>query len=226
MLRIGRSSKTPLNQQEVKDLDQDAYRILIAAETPTDDDTTLADKTSRLSEFGHAIVSQYEARDFIFPLGGQFLLDPNEINGWQIQGPYDDSNTGDLGNANSTNLSQNAGGLSFPWDVKLLKFYAWHRNNNSSAHAWGWVLWKQQKTNNSSSRTTTFIVNEPAGNNNTGTRDYNNTNPQLTDLDLSEVPNNVIPAGNVLGLGVSAPTAQTTNRYVQIMSGYFHLERV
>ena len=37
-------------------------------------------------------------RDIIFPLSGQWLLDPNEMNGWGVLGPYDNSNTQDLGN--------------------------------------------------------------------------------------------------------------------------------
>ena len=85
------------------------------------------------------------ADTIIVPLGGQFLLDPNEINGWGITGPTDDSNTVDLGDSNVTNLSRFAGGYCWPFAVRLKRMFAWHYNSNNNAQAWGWVVSRQAR---------------------------------------------------------------------------------
>ena len=164
--------------------------------------------------------------NFIWTLGGQYLLDPNEMNGWRERGAFDDTFSTDLDNVGDTNPIRLSGGLCFPFDVKIKRFFAWHRISNSTAEAWGWVIYQQQKTNNSTSVTSQFILDEVGDNGGAGPNDYNNTNNQLTDIDLSEAANNVLLAGDVLTLGVAAPTAQTTNRYVQVMSGYLEFERI
>ena len=159
------------------------------------------------------------ADTIIVPLGGQFLLDPNEINGWGITGPTDDSNTVDLGNSNVTNLSRFAGGYCWPFAVRLKRMFAWHYNSNTNAQAWGWVVSRQAKTAGNNTVVTTNILHEVnAGN----LRNYGNNLNQNTDIAF----NDVIPANEVLNLAVGSPTAVTTNRYVRILAGYFELERV
>lgn len=159
----------------------------------------------------------------IFPLGGQFLADPNEHNGWGAIGPYDNSNTQDLGNV-GTNTNRVAGGLCFPFDVKLNRFYAWHRNNNVAVEPWGWRIGRQLKTADSNTVSRTSILDEVGDNAGVGPRDYASTENKLVDINLSANP--AIPAGEVVVLGIESPTAVTTNRYVQIMSGFFEFERV
>ncbi len=160
-----------------------------------------------------------------WPLGGQFLLDPNEINGWGVVGPLDDSNTQDLGNVGAA-PARTAGGIVFPFDVHLRRFLSWHRVNNAAAEAWGWVLFHQQKTAASNAVTSNYILDEVADNGGTGPRDYGNNQNQFSDIDLSGVAAaQDIPAGNVITLGVAAPTANTTNYFVQIQAGYLLLER-
>ena len=171
---------------------------------------------------GDASWSAAPGYEFIFPLGGQFLADPNEVNGIGNIGPYDNTNTQDLGNVGAANLSWLAGGLSFPWPVKLKRFWTVHRINNSAVEPWGWVIFRQTKTNASATVSTTYILDEVADNAGVGPRDYGNTIIRISDETLDET----IPAGEVLGWGIAAPTAITTNRYVQILSGYFLFEKV
>lgn len=166
------------------------------------------------------------ANTIIEKIGGQLLFDPNEINGWGVVGPIDDTNAQDLGDVGAANLSRLAGGISYPFDVRIERFYAWHQNNNADAQAWGWVLAKQEKQSNSNTVATDYVLDEVADNAGVGPRDYSSTVTQLTDIDLSSATNNVIPAGEVLTLGAAAPTAVTTNRYVRVMSGYLHFTRV
>lgn len=170
------------------------------------------------------------ARPIIFPLSGQFLLDPNEINGWGAVGPYDNSNNQDLGNSQVTNFNRLAGGLCFPFDVTIDRLYAFHRNNNGSAQAWGWVLASMTKTPGSNTVATNIILNEVTENAGVGPRDYQNNQNQLTDIDLDSlglsVAQRTLTAGDVLVLAVDAPTAVTTNYWVQIQSGYIQLSRV
>jgi len=159
----------------------------------------------------------------IFPLGGQFMLDPNEFNGWGVIGPYDNSNNQDLGNVGVANPSRIAGGVVYPFDVQLKRFYAWHQNNNAAAQAWGWRIGRQQKTDAANTVTWNSILDEVGDNGGTGPRDYLNTTTQLTDLDLSASA--IIPAGETIVMGVESPTAVATNYWVRIMSGYFEFQR-
>lgn len=159
----------------------------------------------------------------VWPLGGEILLDPNEHCGWGPRGPFDDRQTQDLGNVGA-NLNRNAGGLSFPFDVQLSRFRAWHRNSNADAQAWGWRIAVQQKTAASNAVTSSDILNQVSDNGGAGPNDYGNNQNQLTDVTFATPT--TITAGDVLVLGVEAPTANTTNRYVQIQSGYLLLERV
>ena len=157
--------------------------------------------------------------EFIFPLGGQFLLDPNEMNGWGVQGPYDDVISNDWGNVGDTTPTRLVGGLVYPFDVKIKQFYAWHRNSNAAVHAWGWILLRQTKTEDTLDQSSVFILDEVGSG---SLRDYGNNRNQLTNISLDHT----IPAGETLGLAVAAPTAVATNYYVQVMSGYFLLERI
>ena len=160
----------------------------------------------------------------VFPLGGQYLFDPGEINGWGILGVYDNSNTQDLGNIGSTSLSRLAGGIVFPYDVRLKRFYAWHYNSDGGALPWGWVILTQEKTDSSNATTTTYLLDEVGDNGGTGPRDYGNNQNQLTDLSFDPMP--VISAGDTICLAVASPTAVGTNNYARILSGYFEFEQV
>jgi len=178
----------------------------------------------RIIAFAQRVAAQFNAIPNIhFPLGGQFLLDPNEYNGWGILGPYDNTNSQDLGNVGAV-PNRLAGGLVYPFDVKVKRLYAWHYNNNADAQAWGWKLLRQVKTPNSNTVSSVNIMAEVADNGGVGPRDYGNTRNQITDIDLSASA--TVPAGEIIVLGVEAPTAVTTNRYVRVMSGYLELERV
>ena len=170
---------------------------------------------------------ELQKHQFIWPLGSQYLLDPNEVNGWSIRGPFDDLMTIDLGNANSAVRTQTAGGLMFPWPVRLLQMGAFHRNSNADVEAWGFNIFKQLKTNNSTAVTTTHLIDEVADNSGVGPRDYQTTIPQMSTIpfDAAE-PNNIIGENEILTLAVSAPTAVTTNYYVQMYGGYLLFERV
>ena len=164
-------------------------------------------------------------RTEIFPLGGRFLLDPNEFNAWGILGVYDDTNSQDLGNVGDTTPSRLAGGLSFPFDIQLLRFVADHRNTNAAAEAWGWRIFRQDKLSTpaagSSDVTAVDILNEV---NDGNIRDYLNNVNQKTEIEFNDI---IIPAGEVLVLGVESPTAVATpNYYVEIQSGYFEYVRL
>lgn len=163
--------------------------------------------------------------EFVFPLGGQYLLDPNEFNGWGVVGPYDDNNSQDLGNVGVANPNRQAGGLTFPFRVRLKHFFAWHNNNNGAAEAWGWRIHVQRKDNGTNNRTAIDnILDEVGSNGGVGPRDYSNNRNQLTDIDLSG--STIVEAGDVIILGVESPTAVGTNYYVRLMAGYFLFERI
>jgi len=161
-----------------------------------------------------------------FDFGGQFLLDPNEFNGWGTIGVHDNTNTQDLGNINTT-PSAIAGGFSRPFPFRVTQIFGWIRENNTTiVDAWGFRMFRQTKTDNSSVRTSIDILNEVADNGGVGPRDYANTNPQRFSLDLSNVPNNIVQPEEVLGFGVESPDAIATNRFIQFMTGWIEYERV
>lgn len=163
------------------------------------------------------------------PIGGRFLLDPNEINGWGSIGMFDDVNTQDLGNVGAGNLNTSLGGLVFPFDVKLKGFQAWHNNTNSLALAWGWVIAVQTKNENSTTVTTDFILDESTVRagvlNGLGLRDYLNNRAQYTEIDFSN-DDIIIQKGQVLNLAVSSPTAIIEKYYVDIQAGNFTFIKV
>lgn len=161
-----------------------------------------------------------------FTLSGQWLLDPNEINGWGVTGPYDPTNSQDLGNVGAANLAWTAGGVMFPFDVNLLRFRCIHRNNNAENQAWGWVLAHIAKVvGGTNAGATSYILDEVADNGGVGPRDYLATSQQLTDIDLTALPNTAsVPAGNLINVAVASPTAVATNRYVQVLGGYLSWE--
>lgn len=165
----------------------------------------------------------------IIPISGQFLLDPNEINGWGAIGIFDNTNTQDLGNVGANALNRNAGGICFPFDVRIKRLAGWHRNNNAAAQAWGWVLARQSKTPSSNATSNIFMLDESVDRGagfegQFNLRDYGNNQNQFTDL--TNFNNDVIPAFEVIVLGVGAPTAVTTNRYVQVQSMFLEFERL
>lgn len=159
----------------------------------------------------------------IFPLGGQFLLDPDEFNAWGVIGPIDNINTQDLGNVGA-NPSRFSGGLVFPFDVRLTHLYAWHANSDASAQAWGWRIIRQEKFAGVNTATSVDILAEVFDNAGVGPRNYADNRVQKTDIDLSA--SGIIPAGQTITLGVESPTAVGTNYYVRIMSGYLQFARV
>lgn len=158
---------------------------------------------------------------------GQFLLDPNEYNGWGPQGFVDETNATDLNNVGAANLISTTGGFVFPFPVKLTGFYASHRNSIATAQAWGWCFYYQTKTASSNTVTTTFLRDESfnRGDGFFGLRNYSNTLNQETVLTSSDFVDTVIPANTVIGVCVGAPTAVTTNYYIQVMGGYFQFEK-
>lgn len=173
------------------------------------------------------LATPVNSNQFLFPLGGQWLLDPNEVNGWGIIGPYDDTNTQDLGNVDQQQ-NEFSGGLVFPWGVRLLTFFAWYRISSSAAFPWGWRIIHQEKFVNSIDQTNFVLLDEVAANGGVGPRDEPTSRPHTTDIDFTQgglVVPEIIPANNTVNLSVVSPTAEATNRFVQVMSGYFLFER-
>jgi len=168
------------------------------------------------------VIEHYESA-FFHELGSGFLADPNEFNGWGSTGLYDDLITHDLGEVGA-NTSRVAGGISFPFDVKLKNFYAWHYNNNNALQAWGWRINMQTKNAASNVVVNTEIFREVVGQGAgaVAPRNYSNTTTQFTEIPFDFV----IPAGSIITLGIEAPTAIATNRYVFIMSGWFEFEKM
>lgn len=184
---------------------------------------------SRINSAGGTITVDelLKSQPIVIPLGGQFLLDPNEFNGWGNVGWTDNSNQQDLGNV-GVDPNRLAGGIVFPYDVNLTTFYAWHRNNNADALAWGWKIGFQEKNAGNNTVAWTNLLTEVADNGGTGPRNYANNTNQLTELytasgDMSGI---TIPGNDVITLGVESPTAVAANRFVQIMGGYMTFERV
>ena len=157
-------------------------------------------------------------------LGSRFLLDPNEFCGLGVDGIYDQTHTSDLCNVGDSPV-RTAGGITYPFDVQMKRMFAWHYNSAASAQAWGWRIFYQQKYENSTARDNTNILREVIGTGATAVapRDYQNNMEQLTDIDLSDTP--IVPAGKMIGWGVEAPTAEGTNRYVYVQTGYFLIEK-
>jgi hypothetical protein len=156
-------------------------------------------------------------------LGGNFLLDPNEFNGWSTNGPTGDRFQNDLGDVGAAPI-RTAGGFCFPFDVKLTRLYAWHMNSNVAVQAWGFRVFYQTKVDGSNAVTNQDLINQVAGNGGVGPNNYGNTDNQLTDIDTSGSAI-TIPAGSIVGFGVEAPTAPGTNYFVRIMGGYMRFER-
>lgn len=166
--------------------------------------------------------------DIVVQVGGQFLLDPGEYNGWGPSGYIDDTNNFDLGNVGATNLRSLAGGIMFPFDVRIKRFMAVHYNSSFFAEGWGWCIFRQSKPENGSANTlpTTFMLDEAfdRGTGQFNIRDYINTNEQKTDI--TNFVNDVIPAGEVITLCVGAPDAPLTNYYVRILAGIIEFDRI
>lgn len=179
------------------------------------------------SDVTGAIAHPLNSQKFLPPeqIWGQFLLDPNEFNAWGQIGYGDNTNSQDLGNVGAE-ITRLAGGIMYPFDVQLLSFKAFHRNSNANAQAWGWRLARQVKNGGSNTVSFNDIIRECTGAGATAVapRDYGNNTTQYTNIDLSATA--TVPAGEVIILGVEAPTANTTNYYVQVFGGYLYLERV
>ena len=160
-------------------------------------------------------------------LGSRYLLDPNEINIMGQFGEIDTAHTLDGGNIGSLTWNRLAGGYSFPWDGRLRRFYAQHYNSNAAALAWGWVIAKlDPEFGNAAVIPATYILDEVTDNGGTGPRDYQNNSRQFTDINFVDSAANLIPSGEMVSMGVAAPTAITTNYYANIFTGYLLFERV
>jgi|GEM_PF-3248595 len=159
-------------------------------------------------------------------VNGQWLLDPNETNGWGEIGPNDNSNTFDIGSATTTVWHHLVGGYKYPYDVELLYMDIQHRNSSRIAHGWGWALGRVQKIIPGSDDSTVIVLHEVNENGGVGPRDYGNNENQETKLELSQLPNRVVPAGEVICLAVSSPTAVGANYYVQVPSGVIRMRRL
>ena len=165
--------------------------------------------------------------EFTEQLGNRFLLDPNEMTGIGLLGPYDNTHSQDLGNVGSVSLTRTTGGFEYPFDVRLKRFRIWHSNSNADAEAWGWFIARAQKVDDSTAvLATTYILDEVADSGGAGPRDYGNTRTFMTDIEIPDTPEAVIPAGETITMGVSAPTANNTNYYVNCHGGYFLFERL
>ncbi|MCG7492479.1 hypothetical protein [Thalassobius sp. Cn5-15] len=173
-------------------------------------------------------------RDFT----GQYLLDPNEVNGVGVLGPNDQSQTADLGDVTALNnlaigagMTNSLGGWIFPFDVKLTGVDAIHDNSNGLAEAWGWMIWHTSFSFNSNNEAFQgFLLNECSTG--FGLRDYQNPSKQRTsvttttsDIGGPTLADVVIPAGNMVTLGVGAPTAPSANYFVRVNAGNLRFER-
>ena len=233
--------------------DGDDSRLVINKDDPTYDATvTFQDQFSTRAQMGIAGTNDWDLKvgssfiqamrveeatgrvflpqtpqltEFIFPISGQFLMDPGEFNGWGEVGAYDISNTRDLGNVGAATVSYLAGGLVFPFDVIVKRLFVDHRNTNGTAEAWGWRMTHVDRVQGSTAALpATDIINEVSDNGGTGPRDYGAITPQRTDITV--VSPTFVPAGRTIVLGVESPTAVATNYYVQCLAGYILLERV
>lgn len=165
------------------------------------------------------------AKQEIVQVWGRFLLDPNEINGIWDRWSFEDTHSRDLWNSNAVAFSRRAWWFVFPYDVIIKSFRWWHRNSNAAAEAWGWVVFTQTKTTASNTVVDDVILHEVNDNAWVWPRDYSNNLNQETNLDLSWYTT-VIPAWTVIGMWVSAPTANTTNYYVEVQAWVLEFEKV
>ena len=103
---------------------------------------------------------------------------------------------------------------------------AHHYNSNLNVEPWGFRIYTQEKTDGDNTVVNNDILRECVGVDETATcpHDYQSTMNQSTNFDLSAAP--VIPANTVIGIGVEAPTAVTTNYYVNVVAGMLSYQRV
>ena len=71
--------------------------------------------------------------EFVFAMSGQYLFDPNERNTWGALGPYDLSNTQDIGNSGAATFIHTVGGLSAHADQQGM--VDWYRSFENSPPA-------------------------------------------------------------------------------------------
>jgi hypothetical protein len=175
----------------------------------------------RVTSIEDAVNSDIE--QITFPIGGQYLLSANDYNGWSDLGPYEGGLSQPLGTVGGA-VDRIAGGVAFPFDVRLVRFFAWHYNSDAGALPWGWRVVRQAKVAGSNAVTFENMLDEVGNNAGVGPRDYGDSQNQL--IDIAAFANDVVPAGEVVVLGVEAPTALSASNYVQIMSGYLQFERI
>lgn len=162
--------------------------------------------------------------EVVWHLGGQFLLDPNEVNTIGVIGPYDDTNSQDVGDVGQAGFGWAAGGIVYPWDMRMTAARIDYRENNNDAQAFGFIIGHFENIPDSTARRdSTLILDEVGDNGGVGPRAHPNTAPQSTGVMTFD---HFIPAGEIITYGVAAPTAVTTNRYVQVSAGYLKFERM
>jgi len=152
--------------------------------------------------------------DLVYPVSGQWALQNNEVNGWGLLGPYDNTNSQDLGNyTNYLSLNpQQLGGFRFPFDVDFIELDIIYRINNNNTQDWKWLIYTQEKTIASTTRSTELIYDGPLGIIATPTQ-YQQTTITAADLTLA-----YLPAGQFFCLAAGTPS-QVANRNIQIYGG-------
>ena len=164
---------------------------------------------------------------FEFQFGGQFLFDPDETNGWSQLGAIDNTNSARLANATSEVWSYLAGGPDYDYDVEILRLAVKGRENNAGILPWGWCLAHQKKNPGTNTvDSTNMVLHEVNENGGVGPRDYPTTFINEDVIELANRPNAIVPAGNNICLAVSSPTADPTNRYMQLASGRIVMRRL
>lgn len=160
--------------------------------------------------------------EFVFAMSGQYLFDPNERNTWGALGPYDLSNTQDIGNSGAATFIHTVGGLMFPHDMRVKEMRLRWRVSNANSEPFGYLLAHVTPINDSTATLTpTFVLDEVGDNGGVGPRDPTSTRWFLNEWTFDHV----MPAGDLLTFGVESPTAIATNYYAQISAGYILLER-
>ena len=190
---------------------------------------------SRVGILGEITVEEIVKRvPIIKELGGQFLHDPGEVNGYGVLGIIDPTHTQDWGDVTALNAGTispiSMGGFSFPFDVRLKRFYCiWDSNSSAdeTITAHGWVILQQTRLAvpnslvDDDARTTAVMLNQcdpfvyPEGMTRTRV------------ADITTFTNDVVPAGSQIGIAIGADTDTTTaQKYSRIHTGYLEFERL
>ena len=171
---------------------------------------------------------------YIKELGGQILHDPGEVNGYGPLGVIDSIHTQDWGDVTALNAGTlnpiSLGGFSFPFDVRLKRFYCVWDSNSTAAElitGHGWVILQQTRLAVPNSlvgddgRTTAVMLNQ------CDPFVYPEGITQTRIADITTFTNDVVPAGSQIALGIGAADDTTTvQKYSRIHTGHLEFERV